>query len=177
MAGAGGVCMSVRYRDASVADAALVANLFARSFTETFGHLYRPEDLRAFLDQVTPDAYANELSDPNLAIRVAETADQAVGFAKLGPPSLPVAPPPNTLELRQIYVLQGWQGSGIGPALFDWVAERARARGAKHLQLTVYIENHRAKAFYERRGFVQVGSYDFMVGSHADEDLIMRGPL
>jgi hypothetical protein len=28
--------------------------------------------------------------------------------------------------------------------------------------------------FYERRGFAAVGRYDFMVGNHADEDIIMR---
>ena len=45
------------------------------------------------------------------------------------------------------------------------------------MQLTVYVDNHRAKAFYERRGFVEVGRYDFMVGNHADEDIIMRVAL
>jgi ribosomal protein S18 acetylase RimI-like enzyme len=101
----------------------------------------------------------------------------AVGFAKLGNPSLPVTPPPKTLELHQIYVMKEWQGAGIGPALFDWAAGRARDRGARQLQLTVYVDNHRAKAFYERRRFAEVGRYDFMVGKHADEDIIMRAPL
>ena len=74
-------------------------------------------------------------------------------------------------------MLDGWQGTGIGPALFDWAAERARERGARHLQLTVFVDNHRAKAFYERRGFAEVGRYAFMVGNHADEDIILRRAL
>ena len=167
----------IRYRDAGVTDAALVADLFARSFCETFAHLYKPEDLAAFLDEVTADAYEAEMSDPTFDIRIAEANGIAVAFAKLGNPSLPAEPPPDTLELRQIYVLNGWQGAGIGPALFDWAADRARKRGGGYLQLTVYFDNHRAKAFYERRGFVEVGRYDFMVGNHADEDIIMRAPL
>ncbi len=169
--------MSIRYRDSSSTDAQVVADLFAQSFTETFGQLYRPEDLRAFLDQADADTVARELADPTFAFRIAESDDEAVGFAKLGLPSLPVDTPPNTFELRQIYVLPAWQGAGIGPALFDWVVERARERGAEHLQLTVFVENHRAKAFYERRGFIEVGRYDFMVGSQADEDIIMRARL
>jgi RimJ/RimL family protein N-acetyltransferase len=40
--------------------------------------------------------------------------------------------------------------------------------------LSVYVDNHRARRFYERHGFEPVGRYDFMVGSHADEDLILR---
>ena len=167
----------LRYRDATVADAAAIADLFANSFRETFGHLYRPEDLAAFLGKATAEAFEAELSDPSFDLRIAQAEGRAVGFAKLGQPSLPVETPPDTLELWQIYVLKDWQGAGIGPALFDWTAARARDRGARWLQLTVYVDNHRAKAFYERRGFVEVGRYDFMVGSHADEDIIMRAQL
>jgi diamine N-acetyltransferase len=165
---------AVSYRDATPADAAVVADLFARAFVETFGHLYSEKNLKAFLATVTADGYAAELDDPAFEIRIAEADGVAVAFAKIGPPSLPVEPPPNTVELRQIYVLSPWQGSGIGPALFDWAAGRARARGAEHLQLTVYVDNHRAKAFYERRGFSETGRYAFMVGNQADEDIIMR---
>jgi len=164
-------------RNARPAVAALVADLFERSFCETFAHLYRPEDLAAFLATATADTFEAELSDTSFDFRIAEVRGNAVGFAKLGDPLLPVETPPGTLELGQLYVLSGWQGTGIGPALFDWTVARARERGAKHLQLTVYIDNHRAKAFYGRRGFAEVGRYDFMFGSHADEDIIMRAAL
>jgi ribosomal protein S18 acetylase RimI-like enzyme len=167
----------VSYLDATVADAALIADLFTRSFGETFGHLYRPEDLAAFLDQAGAETFEAELSDPSFDLGIAQADGTAVGFAKLGEPSLPIETPLDTLELGQIYVLRDWQGAGIGPALFDWAAARARERGGRFLQLTVYVDNHRAKAFYERRGFEEVGRYDFMVGNHADEDIIMRAPL
>jgi ribosomal protein S18 acetylase RimI-like enzyme len=167
----------VLYRDAGIPDGARIADLFSRSFCETFAHLYKPEDLRAFLDQADAAAFEKELSDPTFDVRLAEADGEAIGFAKLGRPSLPVDRPPDTLELWQIYVLNRRQGMGIGPALFDWSARRARDRGARHLQLTVYVDNHRAKAFYERRGFAEVGRYHFMVGKHADEDIIMRAAL
>ena len=48
---------------------------------------------------------------------------------------------------------------------------------ADELYLTVFIENHRARRFYDRYGFEAVGRYDFMVGNHADEDIIMRKRL
>ena len=165
---------TVDYRDARVDDAALIAALFARSFTETFGRLYAEEDLASFLEGVTADAYAKELSNPEFRMRIAFADGQAVGFAKLGPPSLPVDTPADTRELWQIYILRPWQGAGIGPSLYQWAETTARALGARHLQLTVYIDNHRARAFYERRGFVEVGQYAFMVGNHADDDRIMR---
>lgn len=167
----------IAYRDATLDDAALVADLFARSFVETFAHLYRPEDLDSFLAGVTREAFAEEIGNSEFAIRLAEAGGAPVGFAKLGPPSLPVETPPATLELWQIYVLGDWHGKGVARELYDWAEAEARRRGAEHLQLSVYVDNHRAKRFYDRRGFVAVGRYDFMVGSHADEDIIMRTSL
>lgn len=169
--------MTFTCRDADPSDAALVAELFEQSFVQTFGHLYRNEDLTAFLAGVSPEAFAAEIASSDFAIRIAEEDGQAIGFAKLGPPSLPVDTPPASAELRQIYVLEPWQGRGIAKELYEWVERQARARGSAHLQLTVYVDNHRARRFYDRYGFEEVGRYDFMVGSHADEDIIMRKSL
>ena len=169
--------MSVFYRDVGPKDAGMIADLFERSFVETFGHLYRKKDLDTFLREVTPEAFAQQIGNPAFALRVAEAAGEPAGFAKLGPPSLPIETPPGTLELWQIYVLKPWQGQGVAQHLYDWAEAQARARKGKHLQLTVYVDNHRAKRFYDRRGYQPIGRYDFMVGSHADEDIIMRKAL
>ena len=59
----------------------------------------------------------------------------------------------------------------------QWVMDEARTRGAEQLFLSVFVDNHRAQRFYARYGFEQVGTYAFMVGDHADEDLIMRALL
>jgi len=56
----------------------------------------------------------------------------------------------------------------------DWSNEEARRQGADDLYLSVFVDNHRARRFYERYGFEFVGLYAFMVGTHADEDHVMR---
>ena len=167
----------VTYRDVALEDAALVADLFERSFVETFGHLYQREDLDIFLAGITPESFEAEIASPDFALRIAELGGEPIAFAKLGPPSFPVETPPATLELWQIYVLKEWHGKGVAQKLYDWAEAEARARGGEHLQLSVYVDNHRARRFYDRRGLVAVGRYDFMVGNHADEDIIMRKPL
>ena len=55
-----------------------------------------------------------------------------------------------------------------------WALREAADRGARELILSVFVDNHRARRFYERYGFEVVGKYDFMVGTHADEDLILK---
>ncbi|MGS1016710.1 N-acetyltransferase family protein [Allosphingosinicella humi] len=164
----------ITYRAAGAADAGALARLFRDSFVETFGHLYSRENLAAFLAGKSEADWAEELVDSAFAIRIAEELGEAVGYAKLGPPSLPFEPRGPTAELRQLYVLKPWHGAGIAHELMRWTIAEAKARGARDLVLSVYVDNHRARRFYDRYGFEFVGPYSFMVGDHADEDHVMR---
>jgi len=164
----------IEYRDAGAGDAATLAALFAEAFTDTFGTLYHPADLAAFLAGHTAAHWTAQLADPAYAIRIGEAEGVAGAFVKLGPPSLPIERTRPSIELRQLYVLPAHKGSGAAQAAMDWVIATARARGAQDLFLSVYIDNHRARRFYERYGFERIGSYHFMVGNHADEDDLMR---
>ena len=165
------------YRNATAADAELMSRLGPATFSETFGHLYSPENLAAFLLNHKVENWMKELTDPRFTVRIAEQDGEAVGFAKVGPPGLPFEVTAPTAELRQLYVLKPWQGTGVAQALMDWVVEEARRRGAEQVFLSVFIDNIRAQRFYARYGFEAVGTYAFMVGSHADEDIIMRAFL
>jgi ribosomal protein S18 acetylase RimI-like enzyme len=164
----------IDYRDATPDDAALMAKLGAETFTETFGHLYSPENLAAFLENHVPGNWARELGDPAFAVRIAEDDGEPAGYCKIGPPSLPFPVSGPTAELRQLYVLKPWHGAGVARTLMDWSIAKARERGAEEMFLSVFVDNHRARRFYARYGFEQVGTYDFMVGTHADLDLVMR---
>lgn len=169
--------MTISYRRAGPEDAATIALLFRTSFCDTFAHLYRPENLAAFLSKFTLDVWTAELRDERYAFQVAEADGQVIGFAKLGPPELPVEGKRPWIELRQLYISNEWRGAGAARDLMNWALAEAKARGGEELYLTVYTENRRARRFYEKYGFVEVGPYAFMVGEQADEDLIMRVDL
>jgi len=66
------------------------------------------------------------------------------------------------------------KGQGVADELMRWVIERARDQRADYLYLSVFTENHRARRFYEKYEFEPEGTYAFMVGTHADEDVVMR---
>ena len=169
--------MTIGYRTAVGEDAAAIDRVFRTSFCDTFAHLYRPKDLEAFLSKFTLDAWTTELGDESYRFRVAEADGEIVGFVKLGPPELPVQTAGPAIELRQLYILHEYRGLGAAQALMDWALAEAKARGGQELYLTVYTENWRARRFYEKYGFVEVGPYKFMVGEQADEDIIMRASL
>ena len=170
--------MNVAFRLAGTDDAPALSKLGADTFTETFGHLYQPADLALFLTNHGEDHWRQELADPEFSVLIAENeAGEAVGYAKIGPPHLPFEPRGTAVELRQFYLLEPFQGRGLADEMMQWVIDEAQKRGGDDLYLSVFIDNHKARKFYERWGFVAEGRYAFMVGSHADEDVVMRRPL
>ena len=166
--------MNLIYRQAGPGDAAALADVGGKTFVETFGHLYSPQDLAAFMRIHTEESWTTELADPDLGILLVEEEGRPVAYAKVGPRSLPYRPDGPAMELRQFYVLKPWQGAGIAPRLMDWVLDEARRRKASEIYLSVFVDNHRARRFYERYGFTFVQPYAFVVGSHADEDHILK---
>ncbi len=166
--------MSLVYRDATVADAALLADLGARTFTTTFGHLYSAANLALFLENHTVDRWTAAIAG-DASVRLAEADGVAIAYARIGPLTFDVAHHGRAgVQLYQLYVETPWHGAGVAAALLDWAVTAARARGAVDLWLSVFIDNPRARRFYARAGFVEVMPYTFMVGDHADEDIICR---
>ncbi len=165
----------ITYRDGVPADAEVITEVANGTFTETFAHLYSSANLTRFLSERTPAIHGQELADPAFAVRFAERDGIVIGFAKLGPPALPFPPTGRpAIELRQLYVYRPHHGAGIAQALMQWAIGTARRRGVLELYLSVFTENPRARAFYARYGFVEVGAYHYMVGDHADADIILR---
>ena len=164
-------------RDATAGDAAALAALARDSFTETFGHLYTPADLAAFLAGHTTEGWAAILGSPADAVLVAEADGELVGYARLGTPKLPFEPEPGDMELRQFYLLKPWHGRGLADRMMAWTLDEAERRGAPALYLSVFQDNERARRFYARHGFAFVTEHAFMVGEHRDTDHILRRNL
>lgn len=165
------------YRDSTPADAAALDGLFKSVFCGTFAHLYRAEDLEEFLSSFGVSDWERQLRDRAFAIRIAEADGLPSGYIKIGPVKLPVEGKTESMLIDQVYVVSDHHGTGIAGELMDWAIREARRRGAQALYLTVFIDNHRARRFYDRHGFEDVGRYAFMVGRQADEDIIMRKAL
>lgn len=118
---------------------------------------------------------AKDLEDGAVSWRVAISGDEPIGYAKLTPLRAPAADPgDNALELQQIYVLSDWHGIGVAEQLMQWAVSEARTRNAEELYLTVFDHNERAKRFYRRHGFEEVGRCTFTLGDRVDDDRIWR---
>ncbi len=61
---------------------------------------------------------------------------------------------PDTLLMDGIFVSETARGLGIGSALLSAIKEKAAALGYAKVRLDVIDTNPRARALYERRGFI-----------------------
>ena len=152
---AGGVrCMTITYRDASPPTPRPCRARSTRASPRPSAISIGPRILSAFLSNLSEENWAGELADPAIRgpdrrggrragrlrqARPAEAAGRADGPSDRASPALRAE--------------RAWHGAGVAQQLMDWVIDRGPRRGATSIYLSVFIDNHRARRFYERYGF------------------------
>jgi len=164
-------------RHASAADAALLAELGARTFVETFAADNTPEDMSAYLAaSFGHDLQAAELADPDSFFLIAEIDGTAAGYSRMHgaaiPPSGVTGNKP--IELVRLYVSQDRLGRGIGALLMQACLTEATQKGYDTVWLGVWEHNRRARAFYRKWNFQEVGTHVFQLGNDSQTDILMQ---
>ena len=176
----GNTMSELSLRAASAADVPELSRLAIDSFVAKFGHMYRAEDLSAFLDEVLSEpAIAAEVANPDRLYRLAERDGRLLAYCKLG---LTCGFPEHArgnhvIELKQLYTAADATGGGLGSALMDWALGEAAARCGDEMQLSVWSGNDGAQRFYARYGFAKVADIHFMVGQQRDEEFLFAKML
>jgi diamine N-acetyltransferase len=160
-------------------DALALADLAARTFRETFAANNRPEDMALHAARAYGRSQQeSELLDPGITTLLVEIDGALAAYAqvRLGQPP-PCVTGEAPIELWRFYISQAWQGQGVAQSLMRKVESEAYQHGGRTLWLGVWERNERAKAFYRKSGFTDVGSHVFMLGTDAQTDRIMVRPL
>ena len=165
-----------RLKRATAADAAALSLVASACFLETFAGLLEGPDIVAHCAKANhQDAFRAWVEDTDSRVVVAEIASGGapIGYSLLTMPDLPaVETQADDIELRRIYTLSRAHGTGLGPALMAQALLDARAMGRKRVLLGVYAGNDRARAFYQKQGFVKVGERRYQVGATLCDDAI-----
>jgi diamine N-acetyltransferase len=165
--------------EANMEDVEELSALGRETFVKKFSHLYRDEDLKAFLDTKHSSAHYKEaIRDKATKVWIAKKKESnMVGYAVAGPLSLPVeTPPPEALELKRLYISNKDQSKGLGAQFMGRFFQWTKKMGDPSVFLGVYSDNHEAQRFYARFGFLRVGKYYLPVGEHMDLEFILEKP-
>jgi diamine N-acetyltransferase len=168
----------MQIRLARLEEAAALAQLAEKTFRKTFEAQNTPENVNAHCQSAYGEAIqALELQQPGLEIFVAEQDSELIAYAYLRDNSNSSVDAERPLEIQRFYVDSSWHGQGVAQSLMQTLLERARTRGADALWLGVWEHNPRAKRFYKKYGFLEVGSHVFPVGDDPQRDLILTRAL
>lgn len=170
---------AVSIRRATVADAAVVAEIGARTFHDTFAADNSPEDMAEHLAAAFGLApQTAELTSPDYVTLLAYVGDTLAAFAQVRrqePPDCVEGPDP--IELHRLYVDRRWHGQGVAGQLMVAAVAAVRAFGGRTVWLSVWEHNPRARTFYAKCGFRQTGTAEFWVGPDCQTDHILERTL
>ncbi|MCL2517883.1 MAG: GNAT family N-acetyltransferase [Oscillospiraceae bacterium] len=77
---------------------------------------------------------------------------------------------PNAGEVRGIYLIEEFWDKGYGKAMMNFAVNSLKEKGYKEIIVWVLEENHRARRFYEKCGFVFDGKkQDIIIGKPIPE--------
>ena len=167
-------------RRAMPGDAPALSLVAGASFLETFAGILSGDDMIAHVTTKSPpEVFARWIADPQSVVTMAThpDGDAPVGYAVLTSPEDIGETQAGDIELRRIYTLLTTRGTGLGSALMQRAMTDARAQGAQRLLLGVFAGNHRARAFYERQGFVVVAERQFKIGKTWHDDRVYAHDL
>lgn len=174
--------LRISVANASPKTAARLAELGRQTMLATFGPVTPAADMAVYLAETYgPDIQLRELQDPRYSFLLAEMQGEAVGFAKLWRDSdlglQAGESAAGRLEIKQLYVREDWIGTGLGATLMRRVLEVAQSERCHSVVLGVWEHNDRARAFYGRFGFREIGQHEFRMGQDVTTDLILRKGL
>ncbi len=146
---------SYTVRTADVRDARAVAEVLTRSWGEAYRGMLSEELLARQTDvEIRRAKVESHIGDAGNMTLLMEKGEVACGMAGL----VPCAGRDGAIELEAFYIVKAEWGRGAGRYLMDHALEAARAAGYLTMTLTALWDNARARAFYEKCGFVETGA-------------------
>jgi ribosomal protein S18 acetylase RimI-like enzyme len=151
------------------------------TFLESYAGIVDGRDILAHCQKMHSSAtYAHWLVRPAARAYLVEAppGNAPIGYLFMDEADLPVPDPqPTDYEIKRIYVLHRFQGTGLGSRLMEQAIATARGLSRTRLLLGVYGKNTAALAFYARHGFRQISTRRFHVGHHIYDDAVLARPV
>jgi ribosomal protein S18 acetylase RimI-like enzyme len=161
---------------ATLKDAQLLSIIGKAAFLVAHGHSAPKKDIDNYVSQnFNEENFKKELSDVKNEYYLIYSDTKIAGYSKviLNSKNENISSKDITL-LSRLYLLEAFYGLNLGKELFNFNVNLSKENNQKGIWLAVWVENQRAISFYEKRGFVKVGKFDFKISeTHYNPNHIM----
>jgi len=137
--------LTIMIRRATHDDVETLVRIQRDAAVAAFAHVF-PPDAYPFPDDAIRTGWRAALDEIDVEVYLAEDDGEPIASVSIGGEFL-----------RTLYVLPSHWGRGTGSSLHDFALERLRAGGCTEARLWTLAENHGARRFYEKRGWVLNG--------------------
>lgn len=143
---------TTQIRKAVIEDAPAIARVHVHSWQKAYAHLFSSKDLEQMSIPEKTKLWKKSMDQGLLHTLVAESNKQIIGFISVGPERQTNSSSSNR-EVWAFYVLPEHWSTGVGQSLWLEAQKKLIAQGTKNIILWVFINNPRARRFYEAAGF------------------------
>ena len=157
----------------------LLQKIAIETFCETFAFDNSEEQLQDFFSQAYDlSVLQEELEDCESDTYFILYEGQEAGFLKVNWGMAQTEQLlPSAFEIQRLYILQTFQGQGLGKRLFEFALDLAFASGCDWAWLGVWERNLKAQTLYAKYGFVKFSEHLFAVGDKLDRDWLLKKAL
>lgn len=168
----------ISYGKAKIEDAIRISFLFQQVYIHTYGTEGITFEYVNFINERFSISYIeNTIKEEPDQFIVAYFKGNPVGVAEILYDAICPIRKIQTPELSKLYVLDYFNGKGIGHHLLELAEKKVLEKGYEQFWLEVYLENPKAIAFYERQNYSTIGFTDFPMEVNTYKNKVMNKEL
>jgi ribosomal protein S18 acetylase RimI-like enzyme len=168
--------MNLSYKICTIEELQILVKISTKTFVSAFENQNNPEDFKTYMDTAfSKEQLKKELLNENASFYLVYNDKDLIGYFKLNKKDAQTESFGNTsIEIERIYVLNKFQGLQIGKKMLIHIIEMAKQENISFIWLGVWEKNVAAIRFYERHGFVKIGTHPYYIGNDKQTDWLMR---
>lgn len=166
------------YDKAKISDVLRISVLLKTVYIQTYAIEGVTLEFANFITNRFSPEYITEMIVANPSrFTVAYHKQNPIGVAELIPNSTCPIRNIHIPELSKLYVLERFYGKGVGIGLLNRIESELTEKGQNELYLEVWSQNLRAKAFYDKHGFIVLGKSKFQMEFNCYDNFVMYKKL
>jgi len=167
--------MELIIRKAELSDSNNLAVLKQQVWISTYATEGLIEEFSSYvLSEYSVENVRKSIADKNKLTLLAVNNECVIGCVEIFLfPQCPISSVPPCIEISSFYILERFQGAGIGKKLLAECLKEIKRLNHSKVWLTVYYKNQKAIEFYSRQNFTHIGETDFLLGKDKHKNYIM----